>query len=324
MTHVPFWTSVVLSFTFFGTVIANTCSIETPCDSPYQVNKPIATEREYVCEIGKAYGIKCSKIWTAPKTHYDIFKSSFKTYAPQEAPFLIPPKTHRLWLTSPSDPQEIPPEWLKFFEQSLLLYPEKFFEHHFWCNDKTLIPQTLVALQKFQRQVIVHEINEISEQFVTQNLFQKFLKDNLFSYAADLALQEIVFNQGGLFIDVAFEQRRNLEIYFKKYEALHLIWDDHELESGILGGAQGAKFLKESLSFINKIPDLMDTLAATPDPKTLQGLTAWYAWKLAWALEKEPYTALGFVYTGKDFQFHDKESLLNTDPFIKDTYYLEK
>ena len=79
-------------------------------------SKPIVSEADYVCQMGAVLNITC-----------DAIKDTYKPYKTvnQEIPtqvqegYLIEPNTHRIWLTVPEKPREIPDDRLRYYEKSL-------------------------------------------------------------------------------------------------------------------------------------------------------------------------------------------------------------
>ena len=260
--------------------------------------------KESLCEVGARYRIPCERIWKSPRPHYEEFLKTRDEPVHSEAPYLIEPHTHHIWFAHTKTPQEIPLANLAFFEQSLEFYADHF-THHLWLNTKSLTPKTLERLANFQTPVVIHEISEISEKFITESYFTRFLKHNKIEYATGLAKQEILLQYGGLYVGWEFEQEQDVKPYFKKYNALHFIWKKRELEDEILGASRGANFLKESLNLVNNLASILENMKNPPDPATLMGLPGWHLWRFAWALERKPTTSVGFFHPNEDFTLHD-------------------
>ena len=262
---------------------------------------------DYLCSVGSIYQIPCQQLQEAHKISEGVFQKTRYTPVADDAPYLIEPKTHRIWFTSPTSPQEIPVDRLVFYEKSLQFYAGKPFEHHFWCNDKALIPHSIATIQNFTAPVTIHEIGELKDKFYTWHLFQKLLGNNLFAFAADLAKQEILVHEGGLCADIGAEQLHDLDPYFKKYIRIHPIsrwgFDKH-----ILAAQKNSPFFKRSLQLI--IPLMGDV--ASKRIHIPSSATHWFfktdMWRLLMKLEKEQLPAIGYLYDGENYQWHGLKS----------------
>ncbi len=221
----------------------------------------------------------------------------------QDTPYLIEPKTHRIWLTSSESPREVKPDRLAFYEKSLALYADTSFEHHFWCNDLSLIPQTVSALQSFTTPIILHEISEISQNFIAKKLYKKFLNDRLFAFAGEIARQEILLQEGGLYTDIGIEKISNLDPYFRHYDLLMCIsfsWVDNHF----LAAKKGSPFLAKSLSLIDRLPSTLATHAITPESKSIHWLLTVDTWQLVAAITNHTFGPEAFLYEGIDYRVH--------------------
>lgn len=267
------------------------------------IEKPVVSEKEYVCALGQSYNLTCNQIWEAHKPYEKKFSETIDSLSIDDDLYRIDRKTHRLWLTAVDSPMEVPMDRLEFFNQSLQFYINKPYEHHFWCNGLHLIPQTIATIRSFNVPVIIHDITEISEEFITKNIFKHLMKDKHFCFAGDLAKQEIILRYGGLYADIGLEQLRDLDSYFRKYDEIIFVgWGT--VDGSALGAKRNSIHLRNSLNFTSQIQRTIAELPVYPGPYALVGLPIWDAWKLFWALEKEPKTLIGFVYKDSDFNYH--------------------
>ena len=264
--------------------------------------KPMVSAGQYFCNIATNYNIKCPQLWAAQGLREDAFNTYRNDPIPDDAPFLIEPKTHRIWFTSPDAPKEVPTDRLAFYANSLQFYKDKSFEHHFWCNGAHLIPQTIKIIKQFVPPVIIHEIIEVEDTFITKPLFRSFLKDRHFSKASNLARQELLLKFGGLYADIGLEQLKDIEEYFKKYEWISVVWK--WLDIYIFASQMNSPTLRSSLNFINQMPKLVALSSVAPAAKSCLSFTSTDAWRLSWALEKDPKNSTGFLYEGVEVKHH--------------------
>jgi hypothetical protein len=92
--------------------------------------RPVVSEKEYVCAMGALYNLSCDQIWDAHKSYESVFQENRNIPVSDDAPYLIEPNTHRIWLTSPDAPKEVSEDRLHFYNTSLQFYAGKPYEHH--------------------------------------------------------------------------------------------------------------------------------------------------------------------------------------------------
>ncbi len=310
-----------LAFTPVTTMDVQSEIIHT--EKPVIVEKPVVSSEEYICAVGAYYNLMCEPILNALKQYEEGFLKSKEILPEPDAPYIIEPKTHRIWFTSAQTPQEVPLEKLRFYNQSLQSYEGKPFEHHFWCNGAYLIPQTIAAIRQFNVPVVIHEIIEVVDRFITKKLFQRFLRDEHFAYACDLARQEILWQHGGLYMDIGLEQTHDIDVYFRKYEAIHLIWYNLDLAHGAIGAKIDSPLLKNSLELVTQFPKFLSEIPFTPSSYTLLGLMHWHAWRLNWSQLKSPPTSIGFLYMGTDFHYQGFGSWQNDKHTLTTGYFID-
>ena len=305
---------------------ADTPSSSQSCFLMEQGNKSYSTAKNYLCSLATFYNISCNALLNSPRPYYEQFIKTYHDDVPDETPYSIEPITHRIWFTSETHPVEAPADRLRFYNTSLQFYAEKPFQHHFWCNGAHLIPQTIAAINSFNVPVVIHDISEVVDQFVTKERFQKFLKGGRFVFASDLARQEIIFIYGGLYADIGLEQLRDIGTYFKKYDWIQIIFPGGiEINTFALGAKKNSPLIKGALHFIKNIPQTLIQLPTLPKSLVLVGLHSWYAWKLIWALENEPLSKIGFVYKNIDFKYHGLASwLITLDSFTANHYLADE
>ena len=260
------------------------------------------------CALGEFYNVTCDKL-----ARFDVYatrdfskESAIKTKhdtLPGNFPYLIERKTHRLWLTSADSPQEVKQNRLEFYQQSLSLYPNESFEHHFWCNDLSLIPQTVAKLQSFTTPVILHEMKEISPDFIAKKLYEKFLQDKMFAFAGEIARQEILVHEGGLYTDIGMEQISDVDRYFKHYELLMCIsfkWVDNHF----IAAKKNSPFLTQALALVAQLPSTLAQANINLYGQQLHHLLTVGTWQLVAALTNQTFGPDSFLYEGIDFRVH--------------------
>ncbi len=303
-------------------------------DSPKiesHIEKPIVSDHDYMCALGAYFNLTCDQVW---KAHEPFEESRLKDTEPPlapDAPYLIEPKTHRAWLTSPENPKEVPVDRLPFYEKSLKLYAGESFEHHFWCNGVHLIPETIAAIQRFNVPIIIHDMSEIFENFTNKNLFKKLMSDKFFAFAANILRQEIVLQMGGLYMDIGLEQIQDLKPYFKKYEGLLFSSKWNFMIDTVFGAKKGSPLLKESLALKKQFPDVLPLVTVKPNPKefTVQRLNSYHSWRVVMAQMEGLTPPLVITNFTKNFVYHgfkswvEYKNLYTTDYFPREEDILQ-
>ena len=283
----------------------------------------------YMCKIAQHYNVTCKAIkrFAIDRIRRDFQLEKEKQKREQEtispyAPYTIEPKTHRIWITSPHAPQEVPRDRLAFYNMSLQFYLDKPFEHHFWCNGKHLIPQSISIIESFNIQIIIHELSEVEESFIAKNLYRKLLRDNMFSFAGKIARQEILIQHGGLYADIGMMQLQDIEWYFKKYE-LVLPIKRTSMDNHFLAAKKGTNFFSTSLALIKPLMLLVKEKKAFIEPYHLFTFLDVRIWKLVAAMENCTLSELGFFYEETHYKQHglnswSKNILKITIPYLID------
>ncbi len=94
---------------------------------PYKVilleKNPVKQQQDvsqnYLCALGALYGVSCHQLENANKPYEDAFQQSQLISVAEDAPYIIEPKTHRMWFTSPDSPKEVPKNRLAYYRKSL-------------------------------------------------------------------------------------------------------------------------------------------------------------------------------------------------------------
>ncbi len=271
---------------------------------------------DYACNVGALFHITCDAMKRFPLDDMKCVRKSdteeeedvkvAQQSIPPDAKYLIEPKTHRMWFTSPEKPKEAPIDRLEFYNKSLQFYKDKPFEHHFWCNGKHLIPETLKIIEEtFNVPVIVHDISEITERFINKNLFKKLLHDGFYAFASNIARQELLVLEGGLYTDIGMEQLRDVSWNFKKYDLvlpLNIPWS--WLDNNFLAAAKNSIFLIKTLKFIPKLMRVVGDHGVEIPDERINAYLERRTWQVIAAMEDKDYVSQAFFYESRDYKYH--------------------
>lgn len=242
----------------------------------------------------------------------------------EHTPYLIQPDTHRIWLTDGDEPQEISEDQLDFYAQSLEFYKDRpEVQHFFWCFDETKIPRSCQRIREMG--VAIRQVNW--QSFVTKKLFEKLIVYKLYGFASNLARMEILYAQGGIYMDIGLEQRRDILPLLKKFDCIfHSRPKDGDVDVRSMAFHQGHRFLAEHLTFISNLPNLPLEQKRIPMGKgpSYQGIVTGYMInaKIPAFLNENPENRIGFFIEDTDFIYHGKlmwkaqwiKALFSTNP----------
>ncbi len=267
--------------------------------TPYLARLHTVTSR-WLCPIGDIYDLSCETVTSAPKPQFIKFLESKEQINGTEPLQVIDKHTHRMWLTNPHEPQEVPLSRLRNYAHSLEFYRGLSYTHHFWTNDPELIPETIALIELFSLPVIIHSISEIEDSFIQKDLFHKLFNDNLFSFASDIVRQELIVLFGGIYADIGIKQLVYLDHYFQHYDRIQCIRDGW-IDTHFIAGPKGSDFFKKSLHLLTPLmQEVKERGLEIPTSHVHEFLEA-RTWQLVSAMEKEPYPAVGFIFAGTHY-----------------------
>jgi mannosyltransferase OCH1-like enzyme len=166
----------------------------------------------------KIYGLSLEVIREKEKLIKNSYYSIY--YNPKEKRTnRIPHLTHRTWITSKSNPYEVPVDKLENYINSLkTLVGAQDYRHLFWCIDQAKIPRTIELLKKSEIPIEIHEVNEIDKKMKARHIFWAYYKNNQFSLANDVFRLNIINQLGGLYADIGTIFRRDLTLFLDSYD----------------------------------------------------------------------------------------------------------
>lgn len=127
----------------------------------------------------------------------------------------IPLNHHRIWLTNPAEPVEMPASMMHFYLESLDQFSSPW-KHFFWCLNPQDIPQTVRTLA--DRGVAIVPVSEIYQRMIARDLFDVYLVYGHFTLASNILRQEILNDSGGLYADAGVEILMDPRIFMGNYQ----------------------------------------------------------------------------------------------------------
>ena len=130
--------------------------------------------------------------------------SYFSLFGHPHAKPRIPLTTHRIWLTNPKAPQELPNRYFNWASESMVTMPaSQGWTHNLWIQDKALLPETVVEAKKRGINIKVISKNLLKKPQGIK-IFEDSLSKNKFGQASDILRCMILNQEGGIYPDTDY------------------------------------------------------------------------------------------------------------------------
>ena len=175
-----------------------------PAEYGYMINR-FTDDLE---EIFKNEKTSLSEFSTRLQFFYDKNKN-FKSSKPSESP--IPKLHHRIWLTKPSNPKEMPDDYRKMFINSIKYTSnDSGWTNILWVHDKSLIPITTSELMLHN--IEVREVyKDLPEGVYNTKGLEESIERGIFASGADQLRADILYQLGGVYMDTDFDLFKNID-----------------------------------------------------------------------------------------------------------------
>ncbi len=194
------------------------------------------------------------------KKQYFQAKAIFKNLR-TEVGDRIPHISHRTWLTSSTNPYEVPKEKLDYYLSSISRLG-KDWSHIFWCLDKTKIPQTIHYLEKSSIPIEIKELKEIVNM-KGAHIIKAYLQENRFTSANDIIRMNIVNTYGGIYSDIGAEYTCDITPLLDAFDYIFLNITENQtsfIDTGLFAAKPYSPVLTAYLKNIDKIYFLSDDI----------------------------------------------------------------
>jgi hypothetical protein len=309
----------------------------SPSYATEEISQIALPEQEYTLEImATEYS---EVVYQTAKLHYGLSKEEVDvanrvinkrvrlletTTVPVNAQYIIPPITHRVWLTLDSRPMEVPADRLEYFRRSMQFYVGKPYRHMFWCTDPEKTPETVAYIKALSVPVEIHSIKEVSDDFICKELINRLLSDNLMAHASDIIRKEIVHIKGGMYFDVGLEQKKRIqENFFKKFDTVFYVRPWGEIDVCSILSVPKSAFLRSHLDFINSISTSHESFRKIYIPYIIR-FCMLSSYSMMAQLMDSRHRALnfGFMLENEYFVNHGMGSWCNTNKHMMNINYL--
>ncbi len=202
----------------------------------------------------------------------------------------IPLITHKIWVTSDTNPKNPAMSYIKWLENSIEHNPTSAgWIHYFWVESKAKLPE-LTKLLKNHPHIRLKELKDLdTKTFLTGDLYKQCIQEKKFGKATDIIRLELLKLFGGFYLDTDYELFQSLIPYSKAYDmVVGLEPMSVYLCNAFIGACPNHRVITKALDLINrnlsdKAPDYVKN-APNNGPKTIVE-TGPIAFTLAFALE---------------------------------------
>lgn len=131
----------------------------------------------------------------------------------------IPLITHKIWVTSDSNPIDLPDYYLEWYKNSTEHNPvADGWTHFLWIENKEKLPNLVKKLEGHPNIKIMELDKDFPIDLYTGDLYKQAIKNKQFGKASDILRLEILRQFGGYYLDTDYEVFQSLKPYSKVYD----------------------------------------------------------------------------------------------------------
>lgn len=223
----------------------------------------------YSLKMGEViYGIskeeRCRKREIIDQKTKEVFFNLYNEKADR-----IPHLTHRVWITGAKNPAEPSSQDLENYVNSLKMFKSNDWKHHFWCMEKSDLPQTVEILEGAQIPIEIHELKEIYSSMKAKHIFDAYYQDDQYCFASDIARQNIIYLYGGIYSDLGTIFLEDLTSFADSYD--YMFTNDRAyIDQSFFGYKKNDPIFKsylETLDTLYKLPQELKDITKHPTQK---------------------------------------------------------
>lgn len=131
----------------------------------------------------------------------------------------IPLITHKIWVTSDSNPKNPALNYIRWLEQSIETNPTAAgWTHYFWVENKGKLPELTKMLENHPHIKLMELDSLDTTTFITGDLYKEAIKKSKFGKATDILRLELLKIFGGYYTDTDYELYQSLIPFSKAYD----------------------------------------------------------------------------------------------------------
>lgn len=163
-------------------------------------------------------------------SHIDFFKHRQEMYernrleklfthltdAPDKVSLKIPQRIHKVWLTNPDDPRELPENYIAWAESTVKSCPPgEGWKTYLWVQDGDLLPDTMKKIKEMG--VKVGLVGKLTATVEESQVLINAIKAKKFGVASDFARAMIIREKGGIYTDTDYVLSQSPIVLCKTY-----------------------------------------------------------------------------------------------------------
>jgi len=183
--------------------------------------------------------------------------------------FPKPRISNRTWLTNLHSPCEPPLDKLqKYINSARTLNLSGGWQHYFWCQDPSLIPNAIEILLSANVGIQIKTLRDVEDVIEGLHIFDALLEDNRYTNANDVLRMRIMKKTGGLYTDLGVEIRRDITPLLDEYEYALLLAGEGYLDHTIIAASPNSDLVSAYLEKIDNLYGMSEEAKRiTPTPQ---------------------------------------------------------
>lgn len=135
---------------------------------------------------------------------------------PDQIDFKIPQRIHKVWLTDPKKPTELPEHYIEWAKRSVTSNsPSEGWKHYLWIQNEAILPETILRLK--DTGIKVRTFKNLTVTFEEAEIFLTAIGNNKFGTASDFLRALIIREKGGIYLDTDYVLRQSAAVICKLY-----------------------------------------------------------------------------------------------------------
>lgn len=137
----------------------------------------------------------------------------------EKTPYKIPQIFHTIWLTSPTNPVEVPKQYITWAEEAEKSNPcSEGWQHLLWIKNKKLLPDTVKYLSSKNSPLKIQEYDDLNLPYKISEILSQYISERKLGKASDLLRYLLVEQMGGIYKDTDYLIARSCIVLNKVYD----------------------------------------------------------------------------------------------------------
>ncbi|MGV3552891.1 tetratricopeptide repeat protein [Rhizobium sp.] len=192
----------------------------------------------------------------------------------------IPRILHRIWLTNPASPSEPLEDYITALLHDAALLRQSGWRVCFWLQDEELIPRTVSRLKAANGTVEICRIDDHIRRGDWRSLYDAFVSDRKFPFAADVLRMVILHQYGGFYGDLGVRIRQPdiANRIAEDFDYSFIFWETMFFQNSFMAMAPASPLSEIFIKLLNDPylipPSLIEPVTALSEGQAFSGLMA--------------------------------------------------